>query len=223
MQRNVGRAVRFVSLAAAAFGLNTACPRQRVEKPPTMRDRLLASATSHYSYLVERPPWGTRPPGVPTMTIASARMRSGFVPYPGSRFVGRITSRGRYRPLGIAPGMNYIWTDSASATATDTAQQRVLIVPVDRQYPMFWLKVDSIHAPRPRSGDSRGHPEGLFRLAAWSGPQASGGGLAEPDPLLRYADTRIEACSDGCPTGHCANSTTLREYAATDDPTMHVP
>lgn len=226
MQRNIGRTVRIIGLATLAIAPAAACPRHATDAPD-MRARLLRSAITDYRYEPERLPMGTQPKGVPLLRIASARINSGVGTYPGSHFVGYVIAPGRgYWRLGIAPGKNYLWTDSIMAWASDSGPSRVLVVPENRSYPMVWLKVDSIHPPRRGMGaPGRSSPPGddIFHLTSTSArtlQEISAG----PDPLLRYVSDGIEACTDGCPTGHCANSTGWRAYdPITDDATMHIP
>ena len=168
----------------------------------SVREALLAEATGNYTYGSARQPipdssQGVPGSGFPAMTIASAVRTSDTNRHPGSRFVGRITSGGPYASLGIAPGQNYIWTDEMVGWSPDSGPSRVLMVPVDTAYPMVWLRNDSTHARMTSSPN--------------------------PEPLLRVLATKVEACTDGCTSGHCSNSTTRRAYNPTvDNPNLHI-
>lgn len=168
----------------------------------SVRAALLAEATGNYTYGPTRQPiqdssQGVPSSGFPAMTIASAIRTDDSNRYPGSRFVGRITSSGAYPSLGIAPGANYLWTDSIATWAADSGPSRVLMVPADTTYPMVWLRNDSTHARMTSSPN--------------------------PEPLLRFLAVKVEACTDGCTSGHCSNSTARRDYnAATDNPNLRI-
>lgn len=169
---------------------------------PSVREALLAEATGNYTYGSARQPipdssQGVPGSGFPAMTIASAVRTNDTNRHPGSRFVGRITSAGPYADLGIAPGANYLWTDSVATWSSDSGPSRVLMVPENTAYPMMWLRNDSTHARMTSSPN--------------------------PEPLLRVLATKIEACTDGCTSGHCSNSITRRAYNPTiDNPNLHI-
>ena len=166
----------------------------------SVRTLLLAEATGNYTYGASRQPISQgpqSPANFPAMTIASAVRTDNANRPPESRFLGRITSSGPYPSLAIAPGQNYIWTDSVAAWSADSGPSRVLIVPANTAYPMVWLRNDSVHSRMTSSPD--------------------------PEPLLRMTAVKVEACSDGCTSGHCSNSTTRRNYDSTvDNPRLRI-
>ena len=118
----------------------------------TTHAQLLAEATSNYTFGVERTPdpvdtTRVRLPGgtLPAITIATATRTSATGRRPSNRFTARLTVRGSaYARMGLAPGVNYVWRDSAGSTSEPA---RTLIVPADTAYPLMWMKHETDRTP----------------------------------------------------------------------------
>ena len=207
------------------------CPPGGPFAPGTTVDvvhrELVAEANRNYRFGPERNP-ETVPPNQPNttgMTIASAVRKDSDCRVAGARFVGRITATSPYARLGILRGVNYLWTDSAQAWAPDSGPSRVLVVPASQADSMFWLKIDSVHARmrstartslRPTLGSLMGFSLTFNQADANQGLDTSL--MTDPEPLLRVtSSTAIEACTDGCTSGHCASGSVWRLYEPTTD------
>ena len=89
------------------------------------------------------------PGGVlPALTIAGATRTSAEGRVASTYVVGRITSDRAYPTMGIAPGVNYVWRDTAGAVPSP---YRLFIVPQDVAYPIFFLRKDTAY-PRYAAG-----------------------------------------------------------------------
>lgn len=182
------------------------CAPNAPELSGTTRAQLLGEATGNYTYGPERAPVPvdasriSQPGGVlPSITIATAARTSATGRVGSNRFLARLTvTGGAYARMGLAPGVNYVWRDSAgsgshgwmpargglgmalwSVRAVGLAQDvaRTLIVPEDPAYPMRWLQHEADHTPLSSSATA------LPRLVSSS----MGYGM----------------CDNGCGGGHC--------------------
>lgn len=184
--------------------LISGCPKDdatsgtSVSGPVATRAALLAEAQSNYTYGAERVPLAVADtrligPGgtLPSLTIASATRTDSSGRRAGSRFIGRVTSGGAYSPLGLAPGINYVWRDSLGS---EPDRARTLMIPLDNAYPMHWLRHDSDLTP-------------LYAAAS-------------PLPRLVQSSTAYGMCDSGCRGGHCVVTDTRSIYTVASDTTV---
>jgi len=157
------------------------------------RSVILLEATTNYTYANEREPVtvdtmliGAPGGTLPTITVATATQTSGEGRVPGNRFSFRLNSDGAYSPMGIAPGLNYVWRDTTSGPE---GPYRLLVVPADTTYPMTWLKRDS------------------SVTSYVPGPAA--------EPRLVKSEKGFGACDNNC-VPHCVSRALLRTFAASD-------
>jgi hypothetical protein len=179
-------------LLAACFKRDATVDSVGIAGVPT-RSAILLEATSNYKYAGERQPVpvdtaliGAPGGTLPTITIATATQTSGTGRVPGNRFSFRLTSDGAYAPMGIAPGLNYVWRDTTSGAE---GPYRLLVVPADTTYPMTWLKRDS-------------------SVASYvPGPAI--------EPRLVKSAKGFGACDNNC-VPHCVSRSLLRTFASSD-------
>ena len=126
------------------------------------------------------------PTSVRNVRIASARTSDTAAT---ARIEARITTDSGYRPLGLAPGVNYVWKDYARG------QMRLLIIPADTGWKEHWLVVRShVHPPTVR----------VPRLF-WKPPSV---GAPQTRALMCY-------CTSGCPVPWCQACDTSHRVAVT--------
>jgi hypothetical protein len=157
------------------------------------RGAILAEATTNYTYGAEREPVpvdtaliGAPGGTLPTITIATATQKSASGRVASNRFSYRLTSNAAYAPMGIAPGLNYVWRDTS---ASPEGPYRMLVVPADTTYPMVWLKHDT-------------------SVASYvPGPAV--------EPRLVKSTMGYGACDNNC-VPHCVSRSFLRSYSSSD-------
>lgn len=123
----------------------TASAHSRTQAPPNWRVSFSAAALQIPFDSDERPPVpfdgvpaNAKAKDAPKMTIATAQTRDSSQ---AGRIEARITSAAEYPPLGLAPGVNYLWRDSVNPTLR-------LVIPADTAYRARWLTVATHdHAP----------------------------------------------------------------------------
>jgi hypothetical protein len=179
-------------LLTACFKTETPPDSVRITSVPA-RSAILLEATTNYTYGAERQPVtvdtaliGAPGGTLPTITVATATQTSGDGRVSGNRFSFRLNSSGAYAPMGIAPGMNYVWRDSSSSRE---GPYRLLVVPADTTYPMTWLKRDS------------------SVTSYVPGPAA--------EPRLVASAKGFGACDNNC-VPHCVSRMLLRTFAPSD-------
>ena len=178
--------VLLTGAAVAGCGRNDAPPKSSVvtstSTTSVTHSQLLAEATSNYTFGAERNPetvdtTRVKLPGgtLPTITIATATRTSAAGRRSPNRFTGRLTVSGSAYPrMGLAPGVNYVWSDSAG---TSLEPARTLIVPADMAYPLMWMKHETDRTP-------------LFAGTT-------------PLPRLVKSAKGYGMCNNGCGGGHC--------------------
>lgn len=138
------KAVGFLMVCAAAIGTT----RWTREQPSQDWRTRFTDAALKIPFDTERPPQRDtmEAPGAPVpemllrMRIAVARSRdSGQTPH----IDFRITSESAYPPLGIAPGLNYVWKDFVDG------RMRLAVIPADTKYKAHWLVVQAHNHPPP--------------------------------------------------------------------------
>lgn len=145
-----------------AMLLLTGCPRAN-PRVVTQSEVLRAADANYEISRTERPPKDTVDthflPGhsvsddsVPTMTIATM---TPITPSPAFRIVARITSSGRFQPMGIEPGKNYLWRNLADSS--------VWITPANGAPNKQLAAVPGYVFPR-----MPGHQPGLYRVKVHS-------------------------------------------------------
>ncbi|MDB4893609.1 MAG: hypothetical protein JWL61_5464 [Gemmatimonadetes bacterium] len=157
------------------------------------RSAILLEATTNYTYAAEREPVpvdtaliGAPGGTLPVITVATATQTSATGRVPGNRFSFRLRSDGAYAPMGIAPGLNYVWRDTTSGPE---GPYRLLVVPADTTYPMTWLKRDS-------------------SVASYvPGPSV--------EPRLVKSAKGFGACDNTC-VPHCVSRSLLRTFTSSD-------
>src|SRR5262249_9475900 len=85
-------------------------------------------------------PMNKVPPRLANLRIALARTSDAGQ---AGRIVSRITSDSGYPRLGIAPGVNYVWSDVVRG------RMRLLIIPADTNFKTYWLAVGNGHTHPP--------------------------------------------------------------------------
>jgi len=124
------------ALCALLLGVTvTACEKKAEAPKPSWRGAFVESAQK-IPFGVERAPEPDDraprtdyPPTGPKITFANG---------PAADTIGlsaRITSDVAYPRIGLAPGVNYVWTDTLGGKA------RQLIIPADTTYPPRWLAI----------------------------------------------------------------------------------
>lgn len=197
MNRTTGKLALLVAAACVMTGCVKDSPRVTAAVPaPATRAQLIAEAQANYSYGAERAAVTVdtarlHGPGglLPTITIATATRVDSSTRIPGNRFIARLTSTGAYARLGLAPGVNYVWRDTLGPP---TARVRLLVVPKDSSYAMYWLKIDADRSPAPDA----------------------------TMPLLLMSTEAYAICDNTCPIGHCRIYETLVAFIAASDTTL---
>jgi len=120
------------------------------------------------------------PDSAPRMTIALPRtVDTGQV----ARIESRITSRGAYRRLGLAPGVNYVWVESVK----DTLRQWV--IPANTKYPVHWVAF----TPHQHSG-AKPWPRLIVFDTALTGARPAGAA-----PTMQTKSLAVGRCTPNCP------------------------
>lgn len=200
---------RVLLIAGAAIGVVIACqqvlPVTTFDAVPAggrdTRAEFMTEVTTNYVFGPERAPVLIdtsiiRGPGgaLPTITIATANRISESGRVPMSRFVYRLTSSAPYPIMGLAPGANYVWRDTAAVVYG--GPYRTLVIPGNSSYPMVWLRVDAAGV--------------MYALGV------------PLEPRLVKSALGYGACDNGCPPNHCPARDSTRTFTIADSLTVHI-
>jgi hypothetical protein len=184
----VRRVARWWMLAGVVAVVASGCRRAKPANPTIadLRSQLIAEMQGNYTFDPERPAVQVsdtvlKGPGgrLPTITIATAKRTSTVGRDTTSAFVARLNSNAAYKRMGLAPGMNYLWHDTASVA--NGGPHRTLVVPADSGYPMVWLKLDTT-------------------VKSYVTP------MVQKIPQLAVSSLSYGGCIDCGSTGHCAHN-----------------
>src|SRR5690242_17687926 len=139
------RWVRTGAVLALAFAIIGTARWRAAQSPPNWRAEF-AEAVLKIPFGEDRSPMLESgvprdiaiPDSIADLKVAAARTRDTSR---GGRILFRISSDKGYAPLGIAPGLNYLWGDMVHG------KTRLLVIPRDPKANIHWLDV----RPHPHS------------------------------------------------------------------------